>query len=64
VTADTHDAGLSARLARIEALTAELLKTQDDSKSCRDLAVKILAEVEAARSALKPLNTNPSSKPR
>jgi len=64
MAAETNDAGLQARLDRIRALTDQLVKTQDDSSSCRDLAVKILAEVDAARAALKPLQTAFDEKPR
>jgi ABC-type Fe3+-hydroxamate transport system substrate-binding protein len=51
------DAGLAARLDRIKQLIEELARVQGESDAARDLADRIRREVDAARAALKTLNT-------
>jgi phage shock protein A len=53
MAADTDDAALADRLARIKKLTDDLARTQADSMEARQLAERIKREVDATREALK-----------
>ena len=57
MTPEGSDTDLTARLDRIKRLTDELARVQQDSHATRDLVDRIRREIEAARHALKPLDS-------
>jgi hypothetical protein len=57
MTAHVPGAALLARLDRIKKLTDELARVQQDSHTTYDLLDRIRRELDAAREAMKPLDS-------
>lgn len=58
MTSDVPDGvALIARLDRIKKLTDDLARAQHDAQAARDLVDRIRRELDAARAALKPLDS-------
>ncbi len=57
--AESQSAGLRARLDRIKKLTDELAQVQGETDTAIDLAERIKRELDAARDAVKTLETHP-----
>jgi hypothetical protein len=59
MSADEIDVALTRRLDRIKRLTDELARTQADSADAQQIAERIRGEVDAAKAAVKTLETHP-----